>query len=85
MNCKWAKEINLVHGNKTAWICTSPRRDDMLCGHCCLDCSKPYLHNDEIVGCEGVCEAAVLTLRGYDVGDGDYWEAKGDEKYESSI
>lgn len=75
MNCKWSKGIPLVHGkNRLSYICTSPHRTNMLCKHCCMDCSKPHFHNGEVKGCEGVCEAAVLTLRGYDVGDGDYWE-----------
>ena len=77
MNCKWAKEINLVHGNKTAWICTSPRRDDMLCGHCCLDCSKPYLHDGEVLGCLGVCEAARSAVMGEEREPVGYWDATG--------
>ena len=81
MNCKWAKEIN----PRLSWICRSPHRADMACVSCCLDCSKPYVQNDEVKGCEGVCGAVSVSLRGYDMAECEYWEAKGDEKYESSI
>lgn len=78
MNCKWAKVITLGHYKpRLSWICRSPHRDDMGCGHCCLDCSKPYLHDGEVLGCLGVCEAARSAVMGKEREPVGYWDATG--------
>lgn len=78
MNCKWAKGITLVHDKtRLSWICRSPHRDDMGCAHCCLDCSRPFHYDGEVLGCLGVCEAARSAVMGEEREPVGYWDATG--------
>ena len=65
MNCKWAEKWELENARETTvWLCKSPKREDVLCGHCCLDCSRPFHYDGEVLGCLGVCEAARSAVMG---------------------